>query len=69
MEQLNLKPPESASWSYDEEADVLYISFGKPAPSLSLDLGGGILARYVRETEEITGITVLGVSKAVRKGK
>ena len=69
MEQLKLRTPEGASWSYDEESDVLYISLGKPAPSLSLDLGGGILARYVKETEEITGITVLGISKVIENRK
>lgn len=24
-------------WDYDEEADVLYISFGKPRPAVGID--------------------------------
>ena len=62
MDPLKLKEPENVTTSYDREADVLYISFGKPTPSLTLDLGGGLLARYVEETGEITGFTLMGIS-------
>jgi uncharacterized protein YuzE len=62
MEPLNLEPPESVSWSYDKEADVLYISFGEPRKSLTLDLGEGVLARYQKDTGEVTGLTIVGVS-------
>jgi len=30
---------ENLSWEYDEEADVLYISLGKPQKALGLDVG------------------------------
>ena len=63
MEPLKLKEPDNVTTSYDKEADVLYISFGEPTPSLTLVLGGGFLARYVKETGEITGFTLYGVSK------
>ncbi len=65
MEPLKLKEPEQVNWDYDREADVLYISFGEPCPSLTLDLGGGLLARYQKDTAEITGFTFLGVAKVV----
>ena len=67
MEPLKLKAPESVNWSYDKEADVLYISFGKPRSSLTLDLGGGLLARYLQDSGEITGLTILGVSQVVKQ--
>ena len=63
MEPLKLKEPENVITSYDQEADVLYISFGPSRPSLTLDLGGGLLARYLGETGEITGFTILDLSK------
>ncbi|PKB63598.1 MAG: hypothetical protein BZY80_06495 [SAR202 cluster bacterium Io17-Chloro-G2] len=63
MGPLKLKEPENVTTSYDKEADVLYISFGKPTPSLTLDLGRGLLARYIEETGDITGFTLLGVSE------
>jgi len=69
LDPLKLKEPESVNWSYDKEGDVLYISFGKPRPSLTLDLGGGLFARYLKETGEITGLTLLGVSKVVNVGE
>ena len=46
METLKVKKPEKVSWHYDKEADTLYLSFGKPVPALTLDLGSGVLARY-----------------------
>ena len=62
MEPLKLEAPESVSCSYDREADVLYISFGKPRKSLTLDLGEGLLARYQKDTGEVTGLTIVGIS-------
>jgi uncharacterized protein YuzE len=66
LEPLKFKEPENVTTSYDKEADVLYISFGMPRPSLTLDLGGGFLARYLGESGEITGFTILDISKATR---
>ena len=62
MEPLKLEAPESVSWSYDKEADVLYISFGEPRKSLTLDLGEGLLAQYLKDTGEVTGFTIVGIS-------
>lgn len=63
MDPLKLNAPETVSWSYDEDTDVLYISFDGPRASLNLDLGGGVLARYFKETGEITGLTLVGISR------
>lgn len=68
MEPLKLRDPESVTWSYDKEADVLDISFGQPSKSLTLDLGGGLFARYLKDTGEITGLTILGLSKMTKQG-
>ena len=68
MDPLKLTAPESVVWNYDKEADVLYISFDQPRASLTLDLGGGLLARYLKETGEITGLTIVGLSKAIKPG-
>ena len=67
MEPLKLEAPESVSWSYDKEADVLYISFGKPRKSLTLDLGEGLLARYLKDTGEVTGLTIVGISHMTKQ--
>lgn len=47
---------------FDEEADVLYISFGKPQKSEVLDTGGDLLIRFNIITNEITGFTILNFS-------
>ena len=52
---------------YDEEADTLYISFGKPVPALTLDLGNGVLARYLQDSDKLVGFTIIGVRQIVAK--
>jgi len=47
---------------YDEEADVLYISFQRPQRATETEtLDNGVLVRY--RDSEIVGITVLNASK------
>lgn len=52
---------ENLHWEYDEDADVLYISIGKPVPALGLDVGEGVIVRYREETGEVVGLTIIGV--------
>ena len=68
MTVLKIRKPNQVTWDYDREADTLYISFGEPKPALTLDLGGGILARYLEKTKEFVGFTIIGVSQII-KGK
>ena len=61
MEALKVEKPKSVEWEYDEGADVLYISFGKPRESLTMDLGSGILARYDKDSNKMVGFTITGL--------
>ncbi len=36
------------NWTYDEEADVLYISVGKPRPAVGVDMGEGVIVGLLR---------------------
>ncbi len=45
--------------NYDEIADVLYISFGKPSPGLAEEISEGDFVRKNSDTNEIVGITIL----------
>jgi len=58
---LNL--PQKKMWiDYDEEADVLYISFKRPQKATESQMSGdGILLRH--KGKELVGITVLEASK------
>ena len=52
---------ESIKGSYDDEADVLYISIGDPKPALGVDLGDGVIVRYDETRNEIVGATIIGL--------
>ncbi|HLA37028.1 MAG TPA: DUF2283 domain-containing protein [Candidatus Brocadiales bacterium] len=52
--------------SYDEEADVLYLNFKKPAHADDSKMtADDIIVRY--EKGEIIGITILNASKRFKK--
>ena len=58
---LTLSDAEKAKLTYDEDGDVLYMSFGEPREATdSIDLDG-IVYRY--NGENLIGITVLGFKK------
>lgn len=48
------------NWEYDEEADVLYISVGKPRQAVGVDIGEGTVVRYDEKKKEIVGLTIIG---------
>ncbi len=58
-----LEKHENLNWDYDEEADVLYISIGEPRKALGVDIGEGAIVRYVEETGEVVGLTLIGVKE------
>ena len=45
--------------SYDEHADVLYLSHGKPRPAISHEVSEGILLRQDPRTQAVVGITII----------
>ena len=54
-------------WEYDGEADTLYISFGKPKPALSVDVGERVIVRYDEKAREVVGLTLIGVGKRMEE--
>lgn len=64
METLKIfEKKEKLNWEYDEEADVLYISTGRPTKALGLDVGEGVIVRYDEKTGEVIGLTIVGVKQ------
>lgn len=54
-------------FNYDENADVMYITFYKEA-STSIEMGNGIIFRYsMYDKNKLTGITIMDYSIVVRK--
>ena len=57
---------EQVQMNYDEEADVLYISFGEPEPADDADVTDqGIVVR-LRE-DKIVGLTILNAQSRVHQ--
>lgn len=56
-----LEKRERVNWDYDEEADVLYLSIGKPRKAAGVDIGQGVVVRYDERKKEVVGLTILGV--------
>ena len=56
---------ERLDWKYDSEADVLYVSIGKPRKAIGVDIGQGVVVRYDEEKREVVGLTILGVRQRV----
>ncbi len=49
-------------FSYDEEADVLYVNFKKPSHADDSELlDSGVIVRY--EGEEVVGMTIMNASR------
>jgi uncharacterized protein YuzE len=67
MEALNiLEKQKSLNWEYDAEADVLYISVGKPQKAEGLDVGEGLIIRLNPKEMKMVGLTVIGCSYSRR---
>ena len=56
-----LEKADRIDWDYDAEADVLYLSFGKPRKAIGVDIGDGVVVRYDEKKKEVVGLTVLGM--------
>lgn len=63
MEKIKLPQGKTVNAHYDETADVLYVSFGEPRVSETLDTGEDLLIRFDPSTGEITGFTILNFSE------
>lgn len=69
MEALKiLEGKPQLDWEYDEEADVLYISVGKPRPAVGVDIGEGVIVRWDEKRKEIIGLTIIGLRARLTEG-
>ncbi len=49
--------------SYDKEADVVYLSFGKPVKAEGEEIQNGVFARYSQNSGDLIGLTIVNFSK------
>lgn len=60
MEALKIfEKDENVNWDYDADADVLYISLGKPKKAEGIDIGNGVIMRVDTQSNEIVGVTII----------
>ena len=52
---------------FDKEADVFYLSFGEPKPSVTEELDDHVLVRRDPKTRDVTGITITSLSQYFAK--
>jgi len=55
--------------TYDREADVVYMSFGKPRKAISEEIDPYVIIRRDPETKEIVGITITNFIKYFEEKK
>ena len=66
MDMLDLIELEGTVVNYDQEADVLYISFGPPQPAICIEPEEGLVLRLDPETDQLVGITIVGARALLR---
>ncbi len=49
--------------SYDKDADVLYVSLGKPMKAIGREIENGVIERVDPKSKKIVGFTIVGFSK------
>lgn len=54
---------QTISIAYDGEADVLYLTFGRPTKAEAEEVGSGVYARYAWRTGRLAEICILGFSQ------
>lgn len=47
--------------TYDEDADVLYLSLGTPRAAVGIDVGNGVILRFDESSFAVVGITLVGM--------
>jgi uncharacterized protein YuzE len=58
---------EKLDWECDEEADVLYVSIGRPKKATGVDIGQGVIVRYDEKRREVVGVTIMGMRMRLAK--
>lgn len=56
-----LEKADRLNWDYDGEADVLYVSIGKPRKATGVDIGQGVIVRCDEKKRQVVGLTIIGI--------
>ncbi len=53
-------------FSYDREADVMYVSVGRPQKARTVEIGRDFILRLDPKTDRVIGLTIVDFSKHFR---
>ena len=55
--------PQRLSFSYDKDADVLYVSVGRPTSAVGELLENGVMIRRDSKTHRVVGFTIIDFAR------
>jgi len=55
--------------SYDKEADVFYISLGRPKKAIGQEVSSGVVKRVDPKSGKVVGFTIIGFSEVFETKK
>ncbi len=61
--------PEKITFSYDSEADILYVAFGTTRPGIGLLINASLLLRVNRQMKELVGLSIFDYQQTAKKSR
>jgi uncharacterized protein YuzE len=61
--------PEKITFSYDAEADILYVAFGISRPGIGLLINDNLLLRVDQEMKELVGLSIFDYRETMKKNR
>ncbi len=59
--------PEKISFSYDSEADILYVAFGAARPGVGLLINDNLLLRVDEKMKALVGLSIFDYQQTMKK--
>ena len=61
--------PEKITFSYDSEADILYVAFGASRPGIGLLINDSLLLRVNQQMKDLVGLSVFDYQQTAKKSR
>jgi len=61
--------PEKITFSYDSEADILYVAFGAARSGIGLLINDSLLLRVDQQMKDLVGLSIFDYQQTVKKSR
>ena len=61
--------PEKITFSYDSEADILYVAFGASRPGIGLLINDSLLLRVNQQMKALVGLSIFDYQQTAKKSR